>query len=84
MGRCFHEIPQINILLLFKRQSIYKRATGVGARPAARHLAGLSALAHTLDIWQSAFASVSFSHSHSYIKSHKGMSWLFFMVSALI
>lgn len=84
MGRCFHEIPQINILLLFKRQSIYKRATGVGARPAARHLAGLSALAHTLDIWQSAFASVSFSHSHSYIKSHKSMSWLFFMVSALI
>lgn len=71
-------------LLLFKRQSMCKRATGVGARPAARHLAGLLVLAHVLDVWQLAFASVSFSKSHSYIKSHKGMSWLFFMVSALI
>lgn len=83
MGRIFHEIAQRNTFL-FPSHFIYKRATGVGARPAARHLAGLLVLAHMLDIWQLAFASVSFRESHSYIRSHKGMSWLFFMVSALI
>lgn len=50
---------------------MYKRVTGAGARAAARHLAGLLVLAHMLGIWQFAFASVSFSKSHSYIKSHK-------------
>lgn len=61
----------INFFFLLKKHSVYKRVTGVGARAAARHLAGLLVLAHVLGIWQFAFASVSFSKSHSYIKSHK-------------
>lgn len=30
MGRCFHEIPQINILLLFKRQCITREPLELG------------------------------------------------------